>query len=99
MNVTAGDEATFTCRAGIPAIDVYFLINGRSVNMLSDDSRISKSLQSGVHTLSIRADVEFNNTIVECNLVTTDLQLLSTDEVLLGVQGMYACIVVNVTLL
>ena len=91
LNVTVGAVAEFFCRANADA--VFWTVNGISVNQLND-LNISPDigpLVDGVHTqiLRIMADVQHNNSVIQCLSFTFGEEETPSGPALLMVQGMW----------
>ena len=91
LNVTVRAAAEFSCRADGDA--VFWTVNGISVNLL-DDPNISPDVGpvvDGVRTriLRIIADVQYNNSVIQCLSFTFGEEETLSDPALLMVQGMW----------
>ena len=92
LNVTVGAVAEFFCRAD--ADGVIWTVNGISVNQL-DDPNITRDVGpvvGGFRTriLRIMADVQHNNSVIQCVSITFGAGATSSAPDVLMVQGMYS---------
>ena len=88
LNVTIGSVADFNCRVNTSVTSVFFLLNCTSITMLDDENVSSLSGSEGLSTLHINANVEYNNSIIQCGAFIIGEGEFLTDPVLLLVQGM-----------
>ena len=89
LNVTVGAVAEFFCRADADA--VIWTVNDTSVNQF-DDPNITPEvgpLMEGLRTriLRITADVQYNNSVVQCLSFTSGEGETLSDPAVLMVQG------------
>ena len=86
--------AEFFCRAEADA--VAWTVNGISLTQLDDPNIVAGegSLVDGVRTeiLRITADVQYNNSVIQCLSFTIGEGETISDPALLMVQGMYSAI-------
>ena len=91
LNVTVGAVAEFFCRA--EADGVFWTVNGISVNQLVDPN-ISPDIGPVVdefrtQILRIMADVQYNNSVIQCRSFTSGEGETLSGPALLMVQGMW----------
>ena len=94
LNVTVGAVAEFFCRAD--ADSVFWTVNGISVDDLGDPNitPVVGPLMDGLRTriLHIVADMQYNNSVIQCRSFTRGEGVTASDPALLMVQGMYSAI-------
>ena len=91
LNVTVGAVAEFFCRADADA--VFWTVNNESVIQLGDPniSPDNGPVVDGLLTqvLRIMADVQYNNSVIQCSSFSVGEGPASSGPALLLVQGMY----------
>ena len=91
LNVTVGAVAEFFCRGDGDA--VFWTVNGISVNQLGDPNitRDFGPVVGGVRTqiLRIMADVQHNNSVIQCVSITFGEGETASDPAQLMVQGLW----------
>ena len=84
MNATLGSTATFNCSVTTGTID--WLVNGSPLSELRTPY-IKVSSNERTSFLKVPATVEYNNTVVVCEVTIVDT-ILRSDSAVLIVQGM-----------
>ena len=86
VNATLGSTATFNCSVNATRVRYFWLVNGSPLSQLNQ-SDISSIKDGRTHLLQVPATEEYNNTVVECEVIIRDLQ--TSDPAVLRVQGMF----------
>ena len=91
LNVTVGAVAEFFCR--VDADGAIWTVNDTSVNQLDDpnitpdDGPVVDGLRTQI--LHIAADIQYNNSVIECRSFTSGEGETLSDPALLMVQGVW----------